>query len=1040
MQLALKCHLASPAVAAACATPPVRACRDAARPTGLAVAAAGWLLVLAATAQADAQIRLPESALAAPIAVSADLGATWTEGVYEVWVLRGNCRVRQGTDVAAAREAVLWIDRTQSIEKGRAKVIAYLEGGVTIDFNHNQSRTQLTDNEWLGRFYTDADVTVHAAQTTPPPEPMPAVYEHAMARRGEAAAGRVRPAQFELPETVPPPTAENLGPSGMRQIRIYSRSSVKANLEWRHDPATQQWIGIVTSGVNIIVEGLGPVGPVGDVGTIDVSTDRLVIWMSGRLDPSQLSQSPQPGDIPLEIYMEGNVEFRQGERKITADRMFYDVANQVGMVLDAELLTPVPTYEGKLRLEAEVLQQTGPGRFLASDAFITSSRMGRPGYRIQANEITFEDTGRPIFDPVTGTEVRDPETGKPLVDHEYLATSAGNAIYLGDVPVFYWPYLATDLSQSSFLIRRARLKNDSVFGFQVLTDWNAYQLLGIDDPPVGTDWTASFDYLSDRGFGHGTTMAYDRGGFLGLSGPASGLADYWGIFDDGLDNLGRNRRDLEPEKHYRWRLFWQHRQMLAGDYELRAEVGWISDRNFLEQYYEREWDELKDEDTSLMLSHTRDNRSWSLFAQVRVNEFFTQTDWLPRGDHFWLGEPLVGDTFTWYEHSQAAYARFNTATAPEDPRFAPNTFHYLPWETGPGGAPLVGIEGERLVTRQEIDWPFQMGVVKVVPYALGELAHWGEDRSGDDLQRAYGQLGLRASLPMWRVDPAIQSRLFNVNGIAHKVVFDADFSWSEANRDLSDLPLYDPLDGDSIEAFRRRFLAVSMLPQFDERYYALRAGMGGWVTSPVTEIADDLLAMRLGMRHRWQTKRGAPGHQRIIDWVVLDTNAVWFPEAERDNFGKALGLVDYDFRWHVGDRLTMVSAGDFDFFDRGQQLVTIGGFLERPPRGSLYLGFHSLKGPIDSNVVSAAYTYRMSPKWVSSFGMSVDLGSQGNIGQNFSIVRIGESLLFSAGATVDASKRNVGFHFAVEPRFLPKTRLGRAGGAQIPVAGAYGLE
>jgi hypothetical protein len=82
----------------------------------------------------------------------------------------------------------------------------------------------------------------------------------------------------------------------------------------------------------------------------------------------------------------------------------------------------------------------------------------------------------------------------------------------------------------------------------------------------------------------------------------------------------------------------------------------------------------------------------------------------------------------------------------------------------------------------------------------------------------------------------------------------------------------------------------------------------------------------------------------------------------------------------------------------------------------------------------------MSPKWVSAFGTSIDLADDGNIGQNFSVTRIGESFLISAGVTVDHSKDNVGFNLAVEPRFLPKTRLGQAGGARIPPAGAFGLE
>ena len=57
---------------------------------------------------------------------------------------------------------------------------------------------------------------------------------------------------------------------------------------------------------------------------------------------------------------------------------------------------------------------------------------------------------------------------------------------------------------------------------------------------------------------------------------------------------------------------------------------------------------------------------------------------------------------------------------------------------------------------------------------------------------------------MWRTDPTIQSTLWNVNGLAHKVTFDLDAFFADASQDLSDLPLYDPIDDDSQEHFRRR--------------------------------------------------------------------------------------------------------------------------------------------------------------------------------------------------------------------------------------------
>ena len=78
------------------------------------------------------------------------------------------------------------------------------------------------------------------------------------------------------------------------------------------------------------------------------------------------------------------------------------------------------------------------------------------------------------------------------------------------------------------------------------------------------------------------------------------------------------------------------------------------------------------------------------------------------------------------------------------------------------------------VTRHEIDLPLELGPTKIVPYVLGEAAFWGEDLNGDSFSRFYGQTGVRASLPMWRADPTVQSELFNLNGLAHKMVFEVE--------------------------------------------------------------------------------------------------------------------------------------------------------------------------------------------------------------------------------------------------------------------------
>jgi hypothetical protein len=251
-----------------------------------------------------------------------------------------------------------------------------------------------------------------------------------------------------------------------------------------------------------------------------------------------------------------------------------------------------------------------------------------------------------------------------------------------------------------------------------------FELLGVENPPQGVGWDLSVDYLSERGPALGTTVAYDRTDFFGLPGPTFGVLDAWGIHDDGTDNLGRDFRKLTFPDKLRGRVFGRHRQYFEDGYQASVEVGYISDYNFLEQYFENEWDEFKDQTTGLEFKRYIDNRSWAISVDGRLNPFFTQTEQLPRFDHYWIGQSLLGDSLTWFEHSSAMYSKFQTAGAPFDPVQA-SQWGPLPWE--------VPAEGERLATRQEIDLPLTIGGVKVVPYALGELAHWGEDI---DLHRA----------------------------------------------------------------------------------------------------------------------------------------------------------------------------------------------------------------------------------------------------------------------------------------------------------------
>ncbi len=206
------------------------------------------------------------------------------------------------------------------------------------------------------------------------------------------------------------------------------------------------------------------------------------------------------------------------------------------------------------------------------------------------------------------------------------------------------------------------------------------------------------------------------------------------------------------------------------------------------------------------------------------------------------------------------------------------------------------------------------------------------------------------------------------------------------------------------------------------------------------EIADDLSVARVGVNQRLQTKRGSPGNERNVDWLVFDVQGSLFPDPDRDNYGSLVGLVDYDFRWHLGDRLTLLSDGFFDFFTDGLRTYTAGALVSRPGRGNVYVGYRGVVGPFRSDIMLANLDYRMSRKWILSASGSYDFGPTGNIGQTASVTRIGESVLIKVGVLSDTSRDNVTAVFSIEPRFFPKGRLGRLGGVRVPATGVEGLE
>lgn len=1017
---------------------------------------------LAAAATEAAEIELPSANVDLEIQVTAPRAHRWQQGGYDMWLLQGGVKIDQGSLHATARDAVLWVDEAEPNSKRGSRIVVYLEGAVRVAKTKPggnpmlKGAAVLEDKTWFAKLHTRAGIQVNTQVVGGQPQSQ--VLQNGESARSEDlgveqvqfldadnAGTRVTPPPLALPDRLPAP--EEMAPVTGRSVSIRKRNSTPPSISLRNLEDRNESVMLVTNGISLIIDdvvvnasGQREAAP---LGRIDIETDHLVAW--SRDVQSLLATTPdgqplvQAANLPLELYLEGNIVFRQGDRVIYAERMYFDVAQRRGIVLDAELLTGIPKYEGLLRLRADVLHQVNDQRFEAFNASLTSSRMAVPRYWFQSGNLTVVDNPRPKLDPITGQAVVDPVTQEVDVEHDFKATSRNNFVYVGGVPIFYWPTIATDLEQPSFYLDRIQLKSDRVFGQQILADWNLYHLLGVEDPPEGSEWLLSTDYLSDRGPALGTQFRYERNLALGAPGRVETLADFWGIKDAGLDDLGADRRNVTPEEEWRGRAFLQHRHELPLNFQLSAEVGWISDRNFLEQYFESEWDLLKDQDTAIEVKQHLGLSSWDVYGKFQLNEFFMETEWLPRADHFLLGRPLWDGRLTYNEHSHIGYARLNPATAPLDAGELAK-FDPLFGE--------INAEGIRGASRHELSMPLRVGPMQLTPFVAGEAAYYEEDINGDELTRLMGQLGVRNSTVFWKTNPDLRSALFNLNGLAHKVVLESEFLFSEADQDLTSIPRYDQLDDNATEFFRRRFFfdtfggvaGMDVPDRFSDRYFAHRSGLQNWVTAEETDIVEDLMVGRLSIRQRLQTKRGLPGQERVIDWMTFDIDMAAFPKADRDNFGSTFGMLNYDYRWHLGDRFTAVSDGYFDFFSDGLRTFSVGGILNRPAQGNLYLAYRSIEGPLSSNIFTASLDYRMSRKWIMHANAIVDLGETGNVGQSLAFTRIGESALIRAGVSYDESRDNLSMQFLIEPRFMPPSRIRKLTGIDLPPVGSTGIE
>ncbi len=225
---------------------------------------------------------------------------------------------------------------------------------------------------------------------------------------------------------------------------------------------------------------------------------------------------------------EGNVVLTEGEDVLRCDRLELNIETKKGVV-----------YEGRLFLKKKNFHITGS----------KAEKLGEMQYRVYDATLTSCDQRVPWWE----------FSAKRLdVEIEGYAKGWWPGFHIKDVPVLYFPW-------AIFPVKRERQTGFLFPEFSTSSRWGPELTIpfywAISPNQDATFYLQRIGDARGRGFKEGVEYRY------ALSSRARGEIKGFYLWD-------------EREEDHRWSVFYDHDQTFAGGYYLKADVNWVSDREY----------------------------------------------------------------------------------------------------------------------------------------------------------------------------------------------------------------------------------------------------------------------------------------------------------------------------------------------------------------------------------------------------------------------------------------------------------------------------
>ncbi len=578
---------------------------------------------------------------------------------------------------------------------------------------------------------------------------------------------------------------------------------------------------------------------------------KLLSLIVGILSAIDLAQADlqTPANLPVEINATGgtnyengiatardNVAIHVGDTDIYADRARYNSA------------THEVEVEGNVRIYRGAHLYVGEGGIYNIDTKqirATNMRADYSPYFVSGQEIsvlsdnetivkngifTTEDAADPSFHLRANT-VR-------IYEHDRVIFQ-NVALYIGKVPVFWWPYLYQSLNDAfSFSISPA-----------YLSSWGPSLLSQITFPIVGgIQGRVRLDYRARRGeaigFEADVNYGKDKDSYAKLK-------TYF--LEDQNPQLNQTTLPRGTIGTSRYRLTFQDHTYFPDDLSALVNVTKLSDAFVLQDFYQTEF--RLDPQPDNVVAATKSNPFYTLtgITRFQANSFFDTTERLPEvaldikrhalfgGPIFYEGETSVADL----HRSFASNSPFQDYSA-----LRADTFHQLLYpNTYFGWLSLVPRVGFRATyydeTRDLGKTIFTPNPNPFIPdFFLPDPTLAQPLQKSGETVRTVLNAGVEASFKLSRTWEDVQSRILGLDGLRHIIQPFTNFSYVSASGP----------DPAAILQFDRFQPSTQLRPIDFPQFTSI-------------DSLDDWTIWRVGVRNRLQTRRD----DLTVSWMELET-------------------------------------------------------------------------------------------------------------------------------------------------------------------------